>query len=95
MVRIEGQRLQCSILQSSRSPLNGVARASPRVPLKRDVAVTIRSHCPLSSGGLQQAKLGERCHAIIQTNFLADLAALKTQNCNAGEVHLATASSRQ
>ena len=49
----------------------------------------------LRSGRLDQPKLGQRGHAIVEADLLYDLAVDHFQHRGAGEVHLPTGRSRQ
>src|SRR5258708_40176503 len=49
----------------------------------------------LRSNGLDQAELGERSDAVVETDFLDDLAVLETQYRRAAEVHLPAGLGRQ
>jgi len=50
----------------------------------------------LRSGGLlEEAELGERRDAVVETDLLEDLAVLETQNGRPGKVHLTAGRGRQ
>lgn len=44
--------------------------------------------CSLNSSGLDKFELGQRRDAVVQTDFLSDLAILETQDRGADEMHL-------
>src|SRR5690349_2491804 len=46
-------------------------------------------HAPVSSGDLNKTQLLQRGNAVVQSNFLKDLAVLQLENCSAGEAHRA------
>lgn len=66
-------------------------------PIKRGTAFLISwaSSVAVDGGSLDQAELGQRSDAIVQTTFFHDLAVDHLQHRGAGETHLAAGRSGQ
>ncbi len=81
-------------LPESRASFSSLVSSMPYLTCQNWIGDHTRSS-PFRSGSFQNAKLLERSHPVVETNFLCDLAILDAKHSRAGEPHLSARRCRE
>ena len=81
-------------LPDTRASFSSLVSSMPYLTCQNWIGDHTRSS-PFRSGSFQNAKLLERGHPVVETNFLCDLAILDAKHSRAGEPHLSARRCRE